>query len=348
MNLKIMAFASKFLEQAVQAITWCDNVVIAEAARRNPWFIPRFVRYRLDTLKESLEKEKKILLQLLDMPIRDNGPRILSIIAAGNIPIVCWHDFVCALAYAAGHPQEVVLEIKLSSKDDVLLPAIVKRLEGMKDSCLSGVQVRFVRQADPGTQAILFTGGSQAQMYYRQTFPLVPVLMRTGRTSVAILDDTETEEQLGDLARDCFLYFGLGCRNVTLLLVPQDYDLNPFVLKVDATLGTVLRNHENFKNAFRHARACHLMLSTQTAGYSFFPDLFLLKESDDLTPPPAVLHYVRYRNREDAERFIAMHKNRIQCVAGPGHVPLGQTQSPLFTDYADGLNTLEWLQKLSY
>lgn len=338
-----MGFASKFVEHAITAIKECDNAVLAEAAGKNPWFIPPFIRYRLDTLRKSLEQERELLLPLLNIPVPENGPRMLSIIAAGNIPLVCWHDFVCALAYASGHPQEVILEVKLSSKDDVLLPAVVERLQGMKDSCLDGIRVRFVRHPSLKTQALLFTGGSQAQMYYSQAFPMVPMLVRTGRTSVAILDGSETEEELEGLARDCFLFFGLGCRNVTLLLVPKDYDPRRFIEKVDAVLGNVLRNHPNYMNAFRHARACYLM-----DGKEVFPDLFVLRESDDLIPPMGELHFTRYQDRNDALRFIDLNENRIQCVSGTDKVPLGQTQTPSFTDYADGLNTLEWLQKLSY
>ncbi|HBG53176.1 MAG TPA: hypothetical protein DDW70_03040, partial [Rikenellaceae bacterium] len=155
-----MGFAFKFTEQAATALKGCDSAFITKAVEGNPWFIPEFVRHRLDTLRDSLEKETGILGRLLDMEIPEHAPRMISIVAAGNIPLVCWHDFVCALAYAAAHPRDVVLEVKLSSRDQVLLPAIVERLGLMKDSCLAGVLVRFVKQVDPGTQAILFTGGS--------------------------------------------------------------------------------------------------------------------------------------------------------------------------------------------
>ncbi len=343
-----MGFVENFIEQASAALSRCDDLLIAKAGEANPWFCPVFVKHRVNTLKESLEHEKDLLAEKLDLKVSSSAPRLLSIVAAGNIPLVCWHDFVCALAYSRAHPASVVLEIKLSSKDDIMLPAIVDYLLQTENSCLNGVRVRFVPQVDPETGAILFTGGTQAESYYRQSFSGVPMLIRTGRSSVAVLNGTESEEELEGLARDCFLYFGLGCRNVSLLMVPPEYDFRPFIQKVRNVLGTVLLGHKNYMNALRHAWACAMMLKEPGTENEHLPDLFVLEESDDLNPPVAVLHYTQYSKSEDVLRFMEDHRNLIQCVAGTRGLSLGHTQFPAFTDYADGLNTLEWLQKLSY
>ncbi len=254
-----MGFAEKFIEQASAALSLCDDRLIAKAGEANPWFCPLFVKHRLNALKQSLEQDKSLLVQLLDFEVPATAPRLITIVAAGNIPLVCWHDLVCALAYASAHPDGVTLEVKLSSKDNVLLPAIVDRLYNMENSCLKGIRIRFVSRADPGTRAILFTGGSRAEAYYRQSFPGIPLLIRTGRSSVALLDGSESDSQLEGLALDCFLYFGLGCRNVSLILVPPEYDFGPFVQKVREVMGPVLKEHNNYVNALRHARACSLM-----------------------------------------------------------------------------------------
>ena len=339
-----MGFAEKFIEQATAALSRCDDLLIAKAGEANPWFCSVFVKHRLNTLKKSLEEEKNLLVELLDFKVLPSAPCLITVVAAGNIPLVCWHDFVCALAYSVAHPEEVTLEIKLSSKDDVLLPALVDQLYRMENSCLEGVRVRFVPQADPGTRAILFTGGTQAEAYYRQSFSGIPFLMRTGRSSIAVLEGSESDQQLEGLARDCFLYFGLGCRNVSLLLVPEEYDFRPFVQKVRSVMGPVLREHKNYMNALRHARACTLMLSEE---HKELPaDLFVLEERDDLNPPVAVVNFIKCKKQEDVSRFREMKRDLIQCVAGTADLPFGETQFPAFTDYADGLNTLEWLQKL--
>ncbi|HPJ55020.1 MAG TPA: hypothetical protein PLS52_02275 [Bacteroidales bacterium] len=344
-----MGFAEKFIEQASAALSLCDDRLIAKAGEANPWFCPLFVKHRLNALKQSLEQDKSLLVQLLDFEVPATAPRLITIVAAGNIPLVCWHDLVCALAYASAHPDGVTLEVKLSSKDNVLLPAIVDRLYNMENSCLKGIRIRFVSRADPGTRAILFTGGSNAEAYYRQAFPGIPVLIRTGRSSVAVLDGTESEEELEGLVRDCFLYFGLGCRNVSLLMVPFEYDFLPFVQKTATVMGPVLSSHKNYMSALRHARACALMLKDPAGQENPYPeDFFVLEESEGLNPPVAVVHYTKYNKREDISFFLEKNRDLIQCVAGTGEVPLGKTQFPAFTDYADRLNTLEWLQKLSY
>ncbi|HOO42329.1 MAG TPA: hypothetical protein P5167_04950 [Bacteroidales bacterium] len=344
-----MGFAEKFIIQASAALSRCDDVLIAKAGKTNPWFCPAFVQHRLNTLKQSLKQERHLLPELLNFHVPSSAPRWITLVAAGNIPLVCWHDFVCAMAYAGAHPEEVTVEIKLSSKDDVLLPAIVDRLYRMKDSCLEGIRVRFVSCADPGTRAILFTGGSRAEAYYRQSFPGIPLLIRTGRSSVALLDGSESDSQLEGLALDCFLYFGLGCRNVSLILVPPEYDFGPFVQKVREVMGPVLKEHNNYVNALRHARACSLMSKEPAAMQKdYCEDLFVLEESDDMNPPMAILNYKKYMKQEEVSRFLDINRNLIQCVAGTADLPFGKTQFPAFTDYADGLNTLEWLRKLSY
>jgi len=342
-----MGFAEKFIVQASAALSRCDDALIAKAGITNPWFCPAFVKHRLNTLKKSLEEEKNLLPELLDFQVLPSAPRSITLVGAGNIPLVCWHDFVCAMAYAGAHPEEVTVDIKLSSKDDVLLPAIVERLYSMEHSCLEGIRVRFVPCADPGTRAILFTGGSRAEAYYRQSFPGIPVLIRTGRSSVALLDGSESDAQLEGLALDCFLYFGLGCRNVSLILVPPEYDFGPFVQKVREVMGPVLKEHKNYVNALRHARACFLMSKEPTVlQKDYCEDFFVLQESDDMNPPMAILNYKKYTQQEEVYRFLDINSNLIQCVAGTENLSLGKTQFPAFTDYADGLNTLEWLRRL--
>ena len=342
-----MGFASKFTEQAFRVLSGITPQLLVQAAEKNPWFIPAFVQHRLDSLKESLTGEKETLEQLLELETQSGAPQVLSIVAAGNIPLVCWHDLVCCLAYAAACPNKTTVEIKLSSKDDVLLPVIVERLAAQEGPCLEGISVQFVDRVSLQTQAILFTGGAQAQEHYCRTFPGIPLLLRTGRSSVALVTGAESAAQLRGLAEDCFLYFGLGCRNVSLLLVPSGYDFGSFIRQVGIRFGSLLQQHNGYMNAFRHARACRAM-TTITADEIYKSELFVLQENDSLFPPMAVLHYMEYKDLATATHFISANRDRIQCVAGTDQVPFGQTQAPLFTDYADGLNTLEWLQKLSY
>ncbi len=343
-----MGFVRKFIEQASKALSRIPYEALLKAEEKNTWFIPYFVQHRLNALRTSLIEEKDVICKWLQMEIQADAPQIISIVAAGNIPLVCWHDVVCCLAYAAAHPKEVTVEIKLSSKDAVLLPVFFEQLFLLDNALLDGIDVRFVNSIHTATQAILFTGGSLAQSYYSRTFSEIPLMMRTGRSSVAVLRGEENCTQLERLAEDCFMYFGMGCRNVSLLLVPAGFDFEPFAQKVRARFGRLLSQHTGYSNAFRHARACQAMETpwvqeTDSALKAFF----VLKEEEDLSPPMGVLHYLTYENLAQAQHFVEQRQQVIQCVAGTTEVPFGATQRPLFTDFSDGLNTVEWLQKLS-
>lgn len=348
MNGKISSnFIQEFIEACSRVRLRTDASLLERVHAVNPWFIPAFTNRRLDDTLCIPEPDKANMAALLDFRPEETSPRHIGIVAAGNIPLVCWHDFVCVLAYIERHPLECVLEIKLSRKDNVLLPAIVEALEHEMNSGASVFrQIRFTTRPDPGVQALLFTGGAGAEAYYRGAFPGCPILVRTGRTSAGILRGGESAEELSALARDCFLFFGLGCRNVSFLWVPRGYDFGPFTRETERTMGPVLRSHEGYMNAFRHARAISLMEAENAHEETICKRCFVLKKSGDMNPSVAVLHYMEYDHPEEIEEHLKANADRIQCVSGTPEVPYGRAQSPDFTQFADRLNTIEWLQKL--
>ena len=311
--------------------------LISRACAANAWFTPTFVTERLQEVWKGWTHR----------PAPQKSMRLthLGLVAAGNIPLVCWHDLLCVYVATPSQGVPVMLEIKLSGKDRVLLPEVWARLEQTQaaPTCL---RVQFVDQLSDSVQAILFTGGQQAEAAFRAQYPGTPLLARTSRTSVAVLDGTESEAQLEGLAYDCFSFFGLGCRNVTTLWVPQAYDFSAFlraVARATAAGGRLadLASHQGFRNAYRHARAV-----AQLADEPFTDGgVCLLQPSADLFPPMAVLHYSSYTSLAQVGAFLNAQAQEIQCVVGR-QIAFGQAQFPLFTQYADGINTLEWLQKL--
>ena len=338
-----MGFVRKFTEQAFDALSDMAPASLRKAEEKNPWFVSDFIKHRLDVLKISLAEEKETMCKLLHMEIQAHAPKVISIVAAGNIPLVCWHDVVCCLAYGAAHPGKVRIEIKLSSRDDVLLPAFFERLFLLDNTFTEEMDIQFVKNLSPQTQAVLFTGGSLAQEYYTRTFPNTPLLLRTGRNSVALLSGNETDNQLEGLTEDCFLYFGLGCRNVSLLLVPEGYDFEPLVQQVQTRFGNLLNQHIGYSHAFRHARACRAMEedvakhSVPEAGVasamgtaSALKAFFVLEQNSDLSPPMGVLYYSTYQTVAQAAAFIEDHRQVIQCVAGTTEVPLAERNAPCF------------------
>lgn len=310
-----------------------DADLISRACAANPWFTSRFVQERLQIVSNQWER-----LPLPGCPTRLSR---IGIVAAGNIPLVCAHDLFCVYLCSALAPQPVELEVKLSSKDAVLLPELWPQMQASRPPV--PLTVRFVSTLFH-PQALLFSGGSTAEAHYRAAYPQARLLVRSSRTSVAVLDGSEDGAKMEGLAYDCFSYFGLGCRNVTMLLVPEGYDFAPFLQAVERLSSAggpldELRAHKGFGNAYRHARAVALMEGDAVVDGG----VFLLKASANMFPDMAVLHYVTYRDRDQVMSFLRDNAPQIQCVPGVG-VPFGQAQFPGFYDFADGINTLEWLQ----
>lgn len=314
-----------------------EAVLIYNACAANPWFTPRFVSERLQIVCDNWKHSPSAA-----------APTSIShigIVAAGNIPLVCEHDLLCACLATEQSRNKVTIEIKLSAKDSVLLPVLWSSvLERMRSQ--SNIQVVFTESLSDSVQAILFSGGTQAQAFYKAKYPNVPILDRTSRTSVAVLDGTESSIQLEGLAYDCFSYFGLGCRNVTGLWVPNGYDFTAFIQAVERQIRPGapledLRTHKGFCNAYRQARAI-----AQIEGEPFTDgNEFLLQPSLDLFPPVSVLHYAFYDSATQVDEYLQEHSQDIQCIVGR-NIPFGKAQFPAFYDFADGINTLEWLQKL--
>ena len=182
------------------------------------------------------------------------------------------------------------------------------------------------------------------QVYFEYYFRDIPSIVRKNRTSVAVIDGNETQEALERLADDIFQYFGLGCRNVTKLLVPERYDLVPLL---DATAKYAdLANHNKYANNTTYHRAIFLMNQTKHLDTGYL----LVKEDEKLHPPLSCIFYQRYKNESDLKTWLAEHKDEIQVVVSNSndvnHIPFGASQIPSLSDYADGVNTLNFLTEL--
>ena len=248
---------------------------------------------------------------------------------AGNIPLVGFHDFLCC--FLSGHQAFV----KLSSKDPWLFPVILDFLHEQNPELAQTVQPAAVLR---GMDAYIATGSNNSARYFEYYFAKYPSLIRRNRTSVAILEGTETPEELEKLADDVFLYFGLGCRNVSQILVPENYDFIP-LLQVFRKYQW-MADHHKYKNNYDY----RLSLAILNKLEYMTNDCLLLMPDDSPFSPISVLHYAFYREPET--RFLAMEKENLQCVVGRRHIPFGTSQHPGLSDYADGADTMSFFQSL--
>lgn len=302
------------------------------AYRENQWFIPEFIEQSVQNIAHQFLSPS--LLQewarKYDIPSALENPKTVGIVMAGNIPLVGIHDLLCV--FVSGHRAMV----KTSSKDEIL----IKHLVGKLVEWASGVQdmVSFAERLN-GCDAYIATGSNNSSRYFEYYFGKYPHIIRRNRTSVAILDNSETREELEALALDIQLYFGLGCRNITQLYVPENYDFIPLL--------DVLRKYSYFQDfhKYKHNFDYHLALLIMGNKYYMTNDAVILTENSSPFSPVSQVHYTFYGNRDTVETALAGHED-IQCITGHGHIPFGKAQSPGLTDYADGVDVMDFLRGL--
>jgi hypothetical protein len=307
------------------------------AGRENGWFIPEFVAKASDSIalsflqKDVLEKWTATY-KLQTAPLTRTGfkPQTVGLIMAGNIPLVGFHDWLCI--FISGHKAL----IKPSSKDQVLIKHLLEKLnEWDPEAALFSNFSEMLK----GCDAYIATGSNNSSRYFEYYFKKYPHIIRKNRTSVAVLTGLETNKELENLADDVYLYFGLGCRNVTKIYVPEQYDFVP-LLEAFRKYNYLADNHK-YKNNYDYNLALHLL----NKKYYMSNGSILLIEEPGLFSPISQLNYEFYID-ENQLKTLLPKKDELQCIVGKGFIPFGSSQMPAIADYADGVDTLQFLSKL--
>ena len=302
-----------------------------EASRKNPWFTFEFIDAAMTSIMEKF-LQKDLLTgwaahYCIDDPII---PKNVGIVMAGNIPLVGFHDFLAT--FISGHRQTV----KMSAKDDVLLKFIFEKLAGIDP----GFQKMVMESALlKGSDAYIATGSNNSARYFEQYFSKYPHIIRRNKTSVAILTGNETASELECLADDIHLYFGLGCRNVTKLFVPEKYDFVPLIRSFDKY--AYFMDHQKYKNNYDY----QLSISLLNRKYYMTNGNTLLIEDPGNFSPISVVHY-EYDQPGTSSAILSATDEDIQCRIGHGFIPFGQAQHPGLFTYADGVDTMQFLLSL--
>ncbi|MEO6962170.1 MAG: acyl-CoA reductase [Puia sp.] len=301
------------------------------AHQHNPWFTPGFIDLALENLvSRYLQKDQlKQWAQSHQLPQRQEHPKKIGLVMAGNIPLVGFHDFLSV--FISGNQQL----IKLSAKDEQLFSAILVFLKEVSPESSVCFQTAVLLK---GCDAYIATGSNNTARYFDYYFGKYPSLIRRNRTSVAILSGDEGEEDLEKLADDVYLYFGLGCRNVTKIFVPENYDFQPLLRAFRKYCQ--LAEHHRYKNNYDY----QLSLAILNKQYYMTNESILLMEDSSPFSPISVLHYTFYRSPDDI--LPGLDAKSIQCIVGKGLFPFGKSQQPELTDYADGADTLLFLRDL--
>lgn len=306
------------------------NALMGTLKHHNGWFTEEMIRKAIGNLGESLNKEN--LEQWCDQYTFSKKPKTIAVIMAGNIPLVGFHDFLCVLL--SGNR----VMAKMSSEDDKLLPVLAEFL-----ICFYPEVKDFISFSDrnmKGFDAVIATGSNSSFLHFEQYFSKYPHIFRKNRTSIAILDGTESESQLKALGDDIFDFFGRGCRSVSHLLLPRSFEINK-VFEHIVHQGAVI-NNKKYGNNYDYNKAVHLMNQEKLLDNNFV----LLKETTLLSSPLGMLYYHFYDDVDEINSYCEEHKDSIQCRVGAGGLPFGTAQSPKLNDYADNVDTMQWLNSL--
>jgi hypothetical protein len=263
--------------------------------------------------------------------------KTIGLIMAGNIPMVGFHDFLSVLI--SGHK----VRVKLSSNDKRFFPIIARMLVAANPEFLQMISFSHDRLTD--FEAVIATGSNNTARYFNYYFKDYPSIIRQNRNSLAILTGEESEDDLKNLAEDIFRYFGLGCRSVSKIFVPNGYDLDNVFKAIFHKKDIV--NHAKYANNYDYNKAVYLMSKNQILDNGFF----VFKQDDGYGSPIATLFYQYYEDLDSLKNKLQNDGDNIQIVvAKPGvldnSVNFGQSQRPRLFDYADGVDTLTFLEKL--
>ena len=325
-RIRILAELGEFMLS--EDISWKDAKT--SAFQQNAWFIPDFIDLSISQIVDRFLQKDLLEKWVSDyqIPDREETPKKIGLVMAGNIPLVGFHDFLCC--FINGHDPV----IKLSSRDSSLFPVMLEFLN-KKNPAADQITVSSMLK---GMDAYIATGSNNSARYFDYYFGKYPSLIRRNRTSIALLEGDETTEELEKLADDVFLYFGLGCRNVTQIRVPENYDFVPL-------LGAFrkyqwMADHHKYKNNYDYRLSLAILNKLQYMSN----DCLLMLENDSPFSPIAVLHYTYYK---DIKNSIPMETDEnLQCVIGRQFIPLGKSQRPGLSDYADGRDTMKFLRSL--
>ena len=327
-------YINKFLEVKPENYNEVDEkfaALLRKSEIENSWFTQESQRFALKQWADLLTEEN--LNHWLSKYKPSHNSKKVGLILAGNIPMVGFHDVISVIL-----SQHIAL-IKLSSKDRTILPFLLNKWQEFSEAEL---QYEFVEKLQD-FDAVIATGSNNTARYLEYYFKDHLSIIRKNRTSIAVLKGDETPEELQLLAEDIFWYYGLGCRNVTRLFIPQDF-------VIDGLFENFLNfkeiiNHNKYANNYEYNRAIYLLNQERFWDNNFV----MLKEDEALFSPLSVINFTRYKNIDEVKSFINENKENIQAIAakpelGLDSIALGEAQNPDLETYADHVDTMQFLE----
>ncbi|MEC3964654.1 acyl-CoA reductase [Flagellimonas halotolerans] len=337
--VKLGKYLTDFCDKCYSKSTQVDaefKEIISKVGHHNGWFTEDNILFSLKQWGDLLTEENLKDWFSHYTFNKTSEPKTVGIVMAGNIPLVGFHDFLCVLLSG----NKVLA--KLSSNDKVLLPYLSKYLIQQEPSLAD--RIGFVEGKLENFDAVIATGSNNTGRYFEYYFGNKPNIIRKNRNSVAVLTGNETEEELKSLGEDIFRYYGLGCRNVSKIYVPKEYDFDA-LFKALYDYNEIIHQHK-YANNYDYNKAVYLMSQFKILDNGFL----VLKEDKGLSSPISVVFYSYYDDETSLRKELEALEEQIQCVVSSkstgNEVKFGETQKPSLNDYADGVDTMEFLLQL--
>jgi hypothetical protein len=316
---------------------WIKDIV-ESAYIHNKWFTPANSAKALNAVADEFLNEEKLDHWLSPYQLVEANAKNVGLVLAGNIPLVGWHDILCT--FITGNKSI----IKYSSKDEILISQLIQRLELINPKTKDSFQkVEFIKDID----AVIATGGNTAATHFKQYFGKQPHIIRKNRSSVAVLTGKESDDELFSLMDDVFCYFGLGCRSVSKLFIPEDFNTDR-IFEASLKYADVI-DHPKYNNNFDYNNAIYLLGQRPFLTNNFL----ILVEDTALSSRISCLHYEKYTSVEVLASKLQQQHEDLQCISSNSSIgsietiALGQCQMPSVSDYADGVDTIQFLINLS-
>lgn len=307
------------------------NNIIEEAEKHNSWFSKKNIDNALNYWKDQLNEI--VLKKWISEYNLDHETENTAIIMAGNFPLAGLHDLISVII--SGNNAI----IKPASDDKILIEYFVNYLYTKFPKTKDLIRINYGKLID--FDKVIATGSNNTFKYFDYYFRGKKSLLRKNRTSLAVLSGNESDKELNLLSDDIFMYFGLGCRNVSKLFIPRKYDLE--ILKKSLNKYDYIINHHKYSNNYNYQKTIKLMNSEKFIDGNYF----ILSESEDLAPPISVIYYEFYEQISDVKDKIKSSKDKIQCIVSKldieKSIDFGEAQKPKLNQYADNVDTLKFL-----
>ena len=308
------------------------NSLIINQEKHNQFFTPANVRMAVKAIADELTFENLTKWTNAYPAMNEKiNPARVGVIMAGNIPLVGFHDFLSVLISGNN------IIAKTSSKDAELIVYLSEILGSINTGFRQ--KIKFTEGILSDFDSVIATGSDNSSRYFEYYFGKYPHIIRKNRNSIAIIDGNETDQELENLGIDIFSYFGLGCRNVSKVYLPEGYDFHTMIRNWNRFSGVI--NHSKYANNYEYNMAVYLVNKEKFLDTGYL----LLKESTELSSPVSVLFYEFYNSEERLSGKIAKLQEKIQCVTGNNYIPFGKVQFPKLWDYADNIDTIDFLLK---